>query len=166
LYRSALYLWGYSVLLRISEVISAGGRIERLAQEYVARMLVELDYVGVLAVEFFQKDGQLLANEMAPRVHNSGHWTIEGAQISQFENHLRAICKLPLGSTVARGRTAMLNFIGNLPPLPELLSIPEAHCHVYGKEPRAGRKLGHVTLCLADEKKYGLQLKELHQLVK
>jgi len=105
--------------------------------------------VGVLAVEFFQRDGRLLANEMAPRVHNSGHWTIEGAHTSQFENHLRAILGWPLGDATARGHAAMVNFIGALPPVREIVSISGAHWHDYGKPPRAGRKVGHVTL-LAD----------------
>jgi 5-(carboxyamino)imidazole ribonucleotide synthase len=104
------------------------------------------DYAGVLAIEFFVQRGTLLANEMAPRVHNSGHWTIEGAETSQFENHLRAICGLPLGSTAARGHSAMLNLIGSLPVREKLLGMPGVHLHDYGKAPRAGRKLGHVTI--------------------
>jgi 5-(carboxyamino)imidazole ribonucleotide synthase len=88
----------------------------------------------------------LLANEMAPRVHNSGHWTIEGAHTSQFENHLRAICDLPLGSTSACGYSAMLNFIGELPPAERYLTIADSHFHAYGKAARPGRKVGHVTL--------------------
>ena len=90
--------------------------------------------------------GALLANEIAPRVHNSGHWTIEGAETSQFENHLRAILGLPLGSTAPRGHSAMVNLIGTVPPTEEILAIPGAHLHLYGKAPRPGRKLGHVTV--------------------
>jgi 5-(carboxyamino)imidazole ribonucleotide synthase len=105
-----------------------------------------LDYVGVLAFEFFVVDGQLLANEIAPRVHNSGHWTIEGAETSQFENHLRAITGLPLGSTRLRGASLMLNFIGELPPLPLMASIENLHVHQYGKTPKPLRKVGHATL--------------------
>jgi hypothetical protein len=93
---------------------------------------------------------QLLANEVAPRVHNSGHWTIEGAHTSQFENHLRAILNLPLGSTAARGVSAMVNLIGELPDIPPILRIEGAHLHLYGKSPRKGRKLGHITLCADD----------------
>ena len=111
-----------------------------------ARCSKSLNYVGVLAIEFFECDGKLLANEMAPRVHNSGHWTIEGAVTSQFENHLRAICGLPLGSTTAIGSSAMINLIGEVPESAQVLAIPSAHLHLYGKEPRPGRKLGHVTL--------------------
>jgi 5-(carboxyamino)imidazole ribonucleotide synthase len=102
--------------------------------------------VGVLTVEFFQKGEQLIANEMAPRVHNSGHWTIEGARTSQFENHLRAVAGWPLGSTEAVGVSAMINLIGTLPDPPAVLAIPGAHLHLYGKKPRPGRKLGHVTV--------------------
>jgi 5-(carboxyamino)imidazole ribonucleotide synthase len=120
--------------------------LQSAAEEYAARLLDSLSYVGVLALELFQKDGQLLANEMAPRVHNSGHWTIEGAETSQLENHLRAILGLPLGSTAVRGYAAMLNLIGTLPEREHVLAVPGAHLHLYGKEPRPGRKLGHVTL--------------------
>jgi 5-(carboxyamino)imidazole ribonucleotide synthase len=104
----------------------------------------------VLALEFFEADGRLLANEFAPRVHNSGHWTIEGAITSQFENHLRAICGLPLGDTAARGPVAMLNLVGQLPDTRAVLALPGAHLHLYDKPPRTGRKLGHVTLEAAD----------------
>jgi 5-(carboxyamino)imidazole ribonucleotide synthase len=100
----------------------------------------------VLALEFFVRDGRLIANEMAPRVHNSGHWTIEGASTSQFENHLRAIAGLPLGSTAARGHAAMINFIGRLPPRMQLLAQSGLHLHDYGKTPRTARKVGHCTV--------------------
>jgi 5-(carboxyamino)imidazole ribonucleotide synthase len=115
--------------------------------EHAARKLLEaLDYCGVLAIEFFECEGRLLANEMAPRVHNSGHWTIEGAVTSQFENHLRAVAAWPLGSTAVTGASAMLNLIGDLPESPEVLAAPDAHLHLYGKASRPGRKVGHVTL--------------------
>ena len=110
------------------------------------QILDALAYVGVLAVELFQVGDRLLANEMAPRVHNSGHWTIEGAETSQFENHLRAVAGLPLGPTAPRGVSAMLNLIGALPDRDAVLAIPGAHLHLYGKAPRPGRKVGHVTL--------------------
>jgi 5-(carboxyamino)imidazole ribonucleotide synthase len=119
---------------------------QREAEEIATRLLDELDYVGVLAVELFDAGGELLANEFAPRVHNTGHWTIDGAETSQFENHLRAILGLPLGSTEARGESIMVNLVGGIPARERLLAIPGAHVHLYGKEPRAGRKLGHVTL--------------------
>jgi 5-(carboxyamino)imidazole ribonucleotide synthase len=120
--------------------------IQAAAEEAARKVLEALSYVGVLAIEFFECDGELLANEMAPRVHNSGHWTIEGAVTSQFENHLRAINGLPLGSTTPIGASAMINLIGELPDAKQVLAVPAAHLHLYGKEPRPGRKVGHVTL--------------------
>jgi 5-(carboxyamino)imidazole ribonucleotide synthase len=120
------------------------------AEGFARRALAALDYVGLLAIELFEVDGRLLANEMAPRVHNSGHWTIEGAVCSQFENHLRSVLGLPLGSTAARGTSAMLNLIGSAPDPAALLGIEGAHLHLYGKMPRPGRKLGHVTLVAED----------------
>ena len=116
------------------------------ASAQVGRILQALDYVGILAVEFFEKEGKLIANEMAPRVHNSGHWTIEGAETSQFENHIRAVTGLPLGDPKPRGFSAMINLIGSMPDATKVLKIPGAHLHDYGKEPRAGRKLGHLTI--------------------
>jgi 5-(carboxyamino)imidazole ribonucleotide synthase len=116
------------------------------AEDAARKLLKALGYVGVLCIEFFEVGGRLLANEMAPRVHNSGHWTIEGAVTSQFENHLRAILGMPLGSTAAVGVSAMINLIAEIPESTEVLKVSNAHLHLYGKEPRAGRKLGHVTV--------------------
>jgi 5-(carboxyamino)imidazole ribonucleotide synthase len=121
-------------------------KLERRARTYLKRVMNALAYVGVLAMEFFVVKGRLVANEMAPRVHNSGHWTIEGCVTSQFENHLRAICDLPLGSTRAVGHTAMINFLGEMPDRERLLAIDGLAFHDYGKEPRPGRKLGHCTI--------------------
>ena len=119
--------------------------------EEQARVLMEsLEYVGVMALELFQQGEELLANELAPRVHNSGHWTQNGAWCSQFENHLRAVAGLPLGSTEARGRSAMLNLIGRIPDPARLLGVGGTHLHLYGKSPRPGRKLGHVNVTGAD----------------
>lgn len=123
-----------------------GEELSERAAEFAARVLAELDYVGVLAVEWFQDGPRLLANEMAPRVHNSGHWTIEGALTSQFENHVRAVCGLPLGRADAVGFSVMYNFIGNVPEASAVLANPDAHLHLYGKSSRPGRKVGHVTL--------------------
>lgn len=120
------------------------------AQQAAQALLDHLDYVGVLALELFDCGGELLANEFAPRVHNSGHWSIEGAVCSQFENHLRAVCGLPLGSTDARGYVAMLNLVGALPPMDTLLALPHVHVHLYGKAPRPGRKIGHLTVWAED----------------
>ncbi len=120
--------------------------------EEIARKVAErLDYVGVLAIELFDVDGRLLANEMAARVHNSGHWTIDGAVTSQFENHMRAVCGLPLGSTARRGLSAMVNLIGAAPEAADVLAIEGAHLHLYGKEPRPGRKIGHVNVVAEDD---------------
>ncbi len=117
----------------------------------LARTLAErLTYVGVFALELFVKDGALLGNEMAPRVHNSGHWTIEGALTSQFENHVRAVLGMPLGDTSPRGLSAMFNWIGELPDAVPVLQSTDAHWHDYGKQPRPGRKVGHATVCAPD----------------
>lgn len=122
--------------------------LQAAANHLAQKLLAELGYVGVLAIELFEVEGKLLANEMAPRVHNSGHWTIEGSECSQFENHMRAVNGLPLGSTdMAQGGVAtMINLIGTMPPREHLLSLPAVHVHDYGKEPRPKRKLGHATV--------------------
>ncbi|MBL8746974.1 MAG: 5-(carboxyamino)imidazole ribonucleotide synthase [Phycisphaerae bacterium] len=120
--------------------------LQSQAEAYTLRVLDRLNYVGVLTIEFFVRNEQLIANEMACRVHNSGHWTIEGAECSQFENHLRAILGWPLGSTAPRACSAMVNLIGDIHHHDEILQTPGAHLHLYGKEPRPWRKLGHVTL--------------------
>ena len=133
-----------SGILRTSRA-PAGNAPQAEAEEYAGRLLDELGYVGVLALELFDVGGKLLANEFAPRVHNTGHWTIEGAATSQFENHLRAILGLPLGSTESRP-SLLVNLIGSVPRAEDVLRIPGAHLHLYGKEPRPGRKLGHITL--------------------
>ena len=119
--------------------------LQRKAEGYLRSLMERMDYVGVLALELFQHGDALLANEMAPRVHNSGHWTQDGARTSQFENHLRAVCGLPLGPCEARGCAAMINLIGRVPPTERILAIPGARLHLYGKEPQPGRKLGHVN---------------------
>jgi 5-(carboxyamino)imidazole ribonucleotide synthase len=120
------------------------------AQSMVRRLMEHLDYVGCLTLELFVTDAGLLANEFAPRVHNSAHWTIEGSLTSQFENHLRAVCDLPLGATAMRGQALMLNWIGSMPEASRLLAVPGLCWHDYGKKPRAGRKVGHATL-IADD---------------
>ncbi|MEO7217936.1 MAG: 5-(carboxyamino)imidazole ribonucleotide synthase [Gemmatimonadaceae bacterium] len=116
------------------------------AESYARTLLGALDYVGVIAIEMFDTDTGLVANEMAPRVHNSGHWTIEGAETSQFENHMRAVCGLPLGDCAPVGFSAMVNLIGEHPDTAGVLAVPDAHLHLYGKSERPGRKLGHVTV--------------------
>lgn len=116
------------------------------AEAHLARVMEALDYVGVLAMEFFELNGSLYANETAPRVHNSGHWTIEGAETSQFENHLRAILGWPLGDCEAVGCSAMVNLLGEVPDTADVLGMPDTHLHLYDKDLRPGRKVGHITL--------------------
>ena len=120
--------------------------LQQQAERWLTAIMATLQYRGVLTVEFFHTKEGLVANEMAPRVHNSGHWTIEGAATSQFENHLRAVLGWPLGDASARGHAAMLNLLGRLPPRDTVLCISGAHLHDYGKSPRPGRKVGHCTL--------------------
>lgn len=122
------------------------GELARTAIEHARRLAEAMDYVGVFALELFCRDGGLLANELAPRVHNSGHWTIEGSETSQFENHLRAVLGLPLGDTRMVGHACMLNWIGEMPDPTMLLAQAGGHWHDYGKTSRPGRKVGHATL--------------------
>ena len=139
--------------------------LQALAERWLGALLTALEYRGVLTVEFFLTEHGLLANEMAPRVHNSGHWTIEGAETSQFENHLRAVLGWPLGSTRARGHAAMLNLLGKLPRVESMLAIPGAHFHDYGKSPRPARKVGHCTLVDDDRERLLERLRAVERLV-
>jgi 5-(carboxyamino)imidazole ribonucleotide synthase len=136
-------------ILRHSIAPYRNAALQKQAETYLKRVFKQFDYVGILTIEFFVKGGKLIANEMAPRVHNSGHWTIEGAATSQFENHIRAILGLPLGDTRPLGHAAIVNFIGTMPAPEHILSIPGVHYHSYGKEPRPNRKLGHCTITAA-----------------
>ena len=131
-------------ILRTSQAPLDASSLEQKASDYMHQLLEHLQYVGVLALELFVRGDELLANEFAPRVHNSGHWTIEGSATSQFENHLRAVTGMPLGSTRSHGHAGMVNLIGEIPDAVRTLTA--AHLHDYGKTPRAGRKLGHVTV--------------------
>jgi 5-(carboxyamino)imidazole ribonucleotide synthase len=124
-----------------------------------------LGHVGVLAVEFFVTADGLVANEMAPRVHNSAHWTIDGSVTSQFANHVRAVCDEPLGSTDLVGPSAMVNLVGSMPDRADLLAVPGARLHDYAKAPRPGRKIGHVNVCAPDERVRDAQLRVLEELV-
>lgn len=117
------------------------------AEDAIRTTLEALGHIGVLTIEFFEVDGKLLANEMAPRVHNSGHWSIEGSVCSQFENHVRAVAGLPLGSCSLRAPSIMINCIGEMPSRSDVIQLPGAHLHDYNKTPRTGRKVGHVTVC-------------------
>lgn len=136
-------------ILRVTVAPHRHASLQRAAEAHLKRVLKHFDYAGVLTVEFFVRRGKLIANEMAPRVHNSGHWTIEGSATSQFENHLRAILGLPLGDTRPMGHCAMVNFIGQMPAREDVLALPGVHWHDYGKEPRPARKVGHCTIVAA-----------------
>ena len=140
--------------------------LQAAAESAVLRVMEALDYVGTLALELFECRGELLANEMATRVHNSGHWTIEGAATSQFENHLRAIAGWPLGPARAIGRSAMLNLVGEMPDPAAVLAVPGAHLHLYGKDPRPARKVGHVTLWAEDDAQLAARLAALEPLLR
>lgn len=142
------------------------GALAERALAMAQAIVRELDYVGVLALELFVgEDGELLANEIAPRVHNTGHWTIEGAETSQFENHLRAVLGWPLGEVSARGHALMINFIGRLPDRQMALAVAGLHWHEYGKAPRAGRKLGHATLLASDPEQLARRLEAASALL-
>jgi 5-(carboxyamino)imidazole ribonucleotide synthase len=129
------------------------------------RVLERLGYVGVLAIELFEHEGRLIANEMAPRVHNSGHWTIEGAETSQFANHVRAVVGWPLGRTETVGVSAMVNLVGTVPTVEDVLRVPGARLHLYGKASRPGRKLGHVTFVENDHAALERSLRRLAAIV-
>ena len=148
-------------ILHTSCAPADGEQLEQPAREYVESLLTRLDYVGVLALELFVTGERLLANEFAPRVHNSGHWTIEGAHTSQFENHLRAILGMPLGATDVRGYAGMINLIGTIPADREPFGRAGRSLHDYGKDPRPGRKLGHVTIVSENDSVRDEGLKEL-----
>jgi 5-(carboxyamino)imidazole ribonucleotide synthase len=158
-------------ILRLSRAPAPGvsDGVRAQAERAAGLVLEHLGYVGVLAVEFFQigtGDGaRLVANEIAPRVHNSGHWTIEGARTSQFENHVRAVLGMPLGPTQAVGVSAMVNAIGELPPADRVASVPGAVRHDYQKPPRPGRKVGHVTITAADAAALDLRLEQYTRVV-
>jgi len=133
-------------ILRLSVAPAGEASLQATAEGQVRSLMESHGYAGVLTVEYFEKDGRLIANEMAPRVHNSGHWTIEGAATSQFENHLRGILDLPLGDTRPRGHAAMINCLGRMPALEPVIRHADTHYHDYGKSPRPRRKLGHITI--------------------
>ena len=148
-------------ILRYSTAPYRNTSLQRQAQTYLKRVMRHFDYAGVLTIEFFVRRGKLIANEMAPRVHNSGHWTIEGAATSQFENHIRAILGLPLGSVRPIGHSAMVNFIGTIPSAARVLKVPGVHFHSYGKEPRPNRKLGHCTIVSTSARARDTALRQL-----
>jgi len=136
--------------LTLAPAPDIGPERQRSAESYMTALFERMGYVGVLALELFQAGGRLVANEIAPRVHNSGHLTIEAAHTSQFEQHVRAVLGLPLGSSELMGPSAMLNAIGRMPDAAAVLAVPDTHLHAYGKAPREGRKVGHVTVRAPD----------------
>lgn len=145
-HRGGILRTSYAPAPRLTDALQGEG--ERLA----GLVLDRLGYVGVLAIELFEAEGRLLANEIAPRVHNSGHWTLDGARASQFENHIRAVTGMPLAPPRVPGPAAMINLIGEIPDVNALAAIPGAHIHLYDKTPRPGRKLGHVNVTGDDER--------------
>ena len=138
--------------------------VQKTAEHYMQTLLDEMDHVGVLTIELFETENGLMVNEMAPRVHNSGHWSIEGANTSQFENHIRAITSMPLGDTsLTHNFSAMVNIIGKIGPIQILLTMPNANLHLYDKDERVNRKLGHINITadsLEDLEKSIEQLKD------
>ena len=153
-------------ILRLSVVGPAQGELQSEAEHQMAALMANVDYAGILTIEYFEKDGRLIANEMAPRVHNSGHWTIEGAATSQFENHLRGILDLPLGDTTPRGHVAMINCLGQMPPVPDCIRHADVHYHDYGKSPRPRRKLGHLTIVRPERAQLDAVVEELLGVVR
>jgi len=133
-------------VLTLSLAIEMDLNIQQQAIDAFNKLSAEMDYVGVLAIEFFDVDGQLMVNEIAPRVHNSGHWTQQGTACSQFENHMRAVAGLPLGDTQLQKVSAMFNVLGQASISEQVLSISDVKSHWYGKEQRAGRKMGHINV--------------------
>jgi len=153
-------------ILRASRIglAAADAGLQQQAERWLQQIAEQFAYVGVLTLELFVSDGRLLANEIAPRVHNSGHWSIDAADCSQFENHLRAVTDLPLGPVTVSAEALMINFIGELPEARCWLQVPGLHWHDYGKQPRAGRKVGHATLCGADRAQFSERLALLESL--
>lgn len=139
--------------------------VQQKAQEIHDKIADKLDYIGVLAIEFFQMGDELLVNEIAPRVHNSGHWTQQGCAASQFENHIRAVAGMPLGDTSAKHLVAMVNYVGEAKPTEQLLAIKDTHLHWYDKEVRAKRKMGHINIVADSEAQLQASISEVHALL-
>jgi len=152
-------------VLAVSVAVTIDQSLQQQAKQMFDAVANELNYVGVLALEFFQVGDQLLVNEIAPRVHNSGHWTQQGADTCQFENHLRAVCGLPLGSTALVRPTVMVNFLGTDNVDTAVLSLPSCHLHWYGKSQRAGRKMGHINICGVDNRELASRFQALAALL-
>lgn len=152
-------------VLAVSTALPSESALQQQAKQMFDAVANELNYVGVLALEFFQVGDKLLVNEIAPRVHNSGHWTQQGADTCQFENHLRAVCGLPLGSTALVRPTVMVNILGEDYVNPAVLSLPSCHLHWYGKGKRPGRKMGHINICGATPKELAARFSALSALL-
>jgi 5-(carboxyamino)imidazole ribonucleotide synthase len=152
-------------ILSVSVAAPVNEQLQQQASTVFKALSDELEYVGVMAIEFFQVGDQLLVNEIAPRVHNSGHWTQQGADTCQFENHLRAICDLPLGSTALVRPTAMVNIIGEDTVSNEVLAIPSATIHWYNKGKRVGRKMGHINVSGESELQLAQRLQHLADIL-
>ena len=148
-------------ILQLSRAPVHAPELAAVAGQYVSALLEHLDYVGVIALELFVAGDKLLANEFAPRVHNSAHWTIEGAETSQFANHLLAISNRKLGSTACPAHAGMLNLIGRIPDTVRTLPARNCWLHDYGKAARAGRKLGHITVVAASAAERDRRLQEI-----
>ena len=155
------FTWHREGILRAAIPVPTERELSAQARDLTARLLTALDYVGILTVEFFVVAGQLVANEMAPRVHNSGHWTIEGARTSQFENHVRAITGRALGEADLLRPTALVNCIGTMPFTKTIAAIPGTFLHDYGKAAKPGRKLGHITVQAADQSDLLLRVQQV-----
>ncbi|MFU8877857.1 MAG: 5-(carboxyamino)imidazole ribonucleotide synthase, partial [Wenzhouxiangellaceae bacterium] len=156
--------WHRDGILRLAGPLPVSDAVIELAESHVRRLAESLDYIGCLTLELFVDGDRLLANEFAPRVHNSAHWTIEGAACSQFENHLRAVCGLPLGETRAREASMMLNFIGTMPDRAAWLGHAGVRWHDYGKSARVGRKVGHATVIAPDAPALAEALESMREL--
>lgn len=152
-------------VLAVSTALPSDPALQQQAKQMFDAVANELNYIGVLALEFFQVGDKLLVNEIAPRVHNSGHWTQQGADTCQFENHLRAVCGLPLGSTALVRPTVMVNILGEDYVNPAVLSLPSCHLHWYGKGKRPGRKMGHINICGATPKELAARFSALSSLL-
>jgi 5-(carboxyamino)imidazole ribonucleotide synthase len=152
-------------VLSVSLAVAGNEQLQQQAQQMFAALANQLNYVGVLAIEFFDVNGELLVNEIAPRVHNSGHWTQQGADVCQFEQHLRAVCGLPLGSTALIRPSLMVNILGEDTVPEQILALPGLHLHWYGKSKRAGRKMGHINLSAADSTQLKQRFEQLIALL-
>ena len=152
-------------VLSVSLAVAGNEQLQQQAQQMFSAVANKLDYVGVLAIEFFDVNGELLVNEIAPRVHNSGHWTQQGADVCQFEQHLRAVCDLPLGSCALVRPSLMVNILGEDSVPEAILALPGLHLHWYGKTKRAGRKMGHINLSAATNRELKARFEQLIALL-